>query len=303
MKKLIIALAPLLPATTMLVLANSAHAAPERLPQLLLGLWCSTSTPSSTYEKNGKCSKEEGNDSWFELSPDGYEDYVNSCKTVSITMSIVERRGLVPVYSLVYNCGGSGKIVWNKEITVLLQGETLTLLNTRSWDVRPEDAPKATLLRSLPADVQKYIEETRATCRSSRDVNSFVPSGDDGGLTQFTLGGRKAVLVDEVELCGGCFHGISCDNRGERDVRVYALFKNAWKMVLSNMNITGDIFVSYVPGKYRPEGQELNALVVDLYVGNKECPTRTAGSSSAQSYEARTCVIRWNGAKFTYKPL
>src|SRR5262249_44073753 len=105
MKKLIIALA-LLPATLMLVLANSAHAA-EKFPKLLLGLWCSTSTPSSTYEKNGKCSKEEGNDSWFELSPDGYEDYVNSCKTVSITVSIVERRGLVPVYSLVYNCGGS----------------------------------------------------------------------------------------------------------------------------------------------------------------------------------------------------
>ena len=302
MKRLIIALA-LVPATSMLVLANSAHAA-EKLPKLLLGLWCSTPSNGfqSTYEKNGKCSKEQGNDSWFELSPDGYEDYVAACKTVSITVSIVERRGLVPIYSLVYKCDGGGEIVWNKEMTVLLQGEKLTLLNTRSWDESPKGAPKATLLRSLPADVQKYIEETRATCRSSRGENGFVPSGDDG-LTQFTLGGRKAVLVDEVELCGGCFHGISCDNRGERDVRVYALFKNAWKMVLSNMNITGDIFVSYVPGKYRPEGQELNALVVDLYVGNKECPTRTAGSSSAQSYEARTCVIRWNGAKFTYKPL
>ena len=61
--------------------------------------------------------------------------------------------------------------------------------------------------------------------------------------------------------------------------------------------------MSYVPGKYRPEGQKLNALVVDLYEGNKECPTRRAASASAQSYEARSCVVRWNGTKFIYKPL
>jgi hypothetical protein len=128
-------------------------------------------------------------------------------------------------------------------------------------------------------------------------------TSDDEGLTQFTLGGREAVLVDPVVLCGRCIHGYSCTNRGTRHVRVYALFGNAWRMVLLNENITGDIFVSYVPGKYRPEGQQLNALVVDLYVGNKECPTRNAGSSSAQSYEARSCVVRWNGTKFTYKPL
>jgi hypothetical protein len=28
-----------------------------------------------------------------------------------------------------------------------------------------------------------------------------------------------------------------------------------------------------------------------------------ATSSSAQSYETRSCIVRWNGAKFTYKPL
>ena len=60
--------------------------------------------------------------------------------------------------------------------------------------------------------------------------------------------------------------------------------------------------MSNVPGKYRPEGQELNALVVNLFIGNKECPTRRAPDSS-QSWEARSCVVRWNGTKFTYKPL
>jgi hypothetical protein len=158
---------------------------------------------------------------------------------------------------------------------------------------------ESSILRSLPAEVQKDIEETRTSCRSTdNEINS-----GDGGLTQFLLGGRKAVLVDNIDLCGGCYHGYNCTNRGTRFVRLYALFGNAWRMVLSNDNITGDIFVSNVPGKYRPEGQQLNALVVNLFIGNKECPTRRAGSMSEQSWEARSCVVRWNGTKFTYKPL
>ena len=128
------------------------------------------------------------------------------------------------------------------------------------------------VLRSLPTDVQKDIEETRTSCRSS----GLAVTSDDGGLPQFTLGGRKAVLVDPVVLCGGCHPGYNCSNRGTRLVRVYVLIGNAWRIVLSNESITGDIFVSNAPGKYRPEGQELNALVVDLYEGNKECPTRRA---------------------------
>ena len=157
----------------------------------------------------------------------------------------------------------------------------------------------SSILRSLPAEVQKDIEETRTSCRSTdNEINS-----GDSGLIQFLLRSRKAVLVDNIELCGGCYHGYNCTNRGTRFVRVYALFGHAWRMVLSNDNITGDIFVSNVPGRYRPEGQQLNALVVNLFIGNKECPTRRAGSMSEQSWEARSCVVRWNGTKFTYKPL
>jgi hypothetical protein len=159
----------------------------------------------------------------------------------------------------------------------------------------------SSILRSLPAEVQKDIEETRTSCRSTdNEINS-----GDSGLIQFLLGDRKAVLVDDIVLCGGCYKGYNCTNRGTRDVRVYALFGNAWRKIpfLETASITGDVFVSYVPGKYRPEGQKLNALVVDLYEGNKECPTRRAASASAQSYEARSCVVRWNGTKFIYKPL
>jgi len=162
----------------------------------------------------------------------------------------------------------------------------------------------ASLLESLPAEVQKDIEETRASCRSV-DVDTLAVTSGDSGLIQFLLGDRKAVLVDDIVLCGGCYKGYNCSNRGTRHVRVYALFGNAWRKVsfLETASITGDVFVSYVPGKYRPEGQKLNALVVDLFIGNKECPTRRAPDMSSQSWEARSCVVRWNGTKFTYKPL
>jgi hypothetical protein len=159
--------------------------------------------------------------------------------------------------------------------------------------------PSSSVLQSLPTDVQKDIEETRARCQQAA---GNVPSGDVG-LVTFTVSGKQAVLVDPKLLCDGCYKGYNCTNRGTRDVRVYVLFRDAWKKFLSDEAITGDIFVSYVPGKYRPEGQKLNALVVDLFIGNKECPTRRAGSMSEQSWEARSCVVRWNGTKFTYKPL
>jgi hypothetical protein len=166
--------------------------------------------------------------------------------------------------------------------------------------------PSSSVLQSLPAEVQKRIEETRTSCRSiyNETVTSGVTSGDSG-LIQFLLGGRKAVLVDDIDLCGGCYKGANCTNRGTRHVRVYALFGNAWRKVpfLEDASITGDILVSYVPGQPRPEGQKLNALVVVLFIGNKECPTRRAGSMSEQSWEARSCVVKWNGTKFTYRPL
>ena len=161
------------------------------------------------------------------------------------------------------------------------------------------EGPSSEILQSLPSEVQKNIEETRARCQH---VVDNVPSGDVG-LVTFTVSGKQAVLVDPKLLCDGRYHGTNCSNRDTRDVRVYVLFGDAWKKVLSNENITGDIFVSNVPGKYRPKGQELNALVVNLFFGNKECPTRHAPDNSSQQWEARSCVVRWNGAKFTYKPL
>jgi len=171
------------------------------------------------------------------------------------------------------------------------------LLYTRALPAIAETS----LLNSLPGNVQKSIEETRAACRSI-GVDVKVTSGDQG-LGRFTLkDGKPAVVVDPILLCGECYPGFNCSNRGTRNVEIY-VHNGSWVKALSNSNITGDIFVSTKPGAYKPMGQELNALVVNLFIGNKECPTRMAASSSEQSWEARSCVVRWNGTKFTYKPL
>jgi hypothetical protein len=170
------------------------------------------------------------------------------------------------------------------------------LTSFMTGDVHAQD--DLSILRSLPTKVQKSIEEMRTSCKDHQS-EAEVASGD-GGLIKFTLGSKPAVLIDGIMICGVCIKGVSCSNRGTRTVEIYMLSGRTWTKVLSEQNFTGDIFVSVKPGQ---NTQELNALVGNLFVGNKDCPTREAPSSSSQLMEARTCVVRWQGNKFTYKPL
>jgi hypothetical protein len=182
----------------------------------------------------------------------------------------------------------------HRELKGLRVMKKLSLASVFAVLVTPVFA-ETSFLRSLPSEVQKNIEETRVACK---EVGKDVTSGDEGFQT-FKLGGKQALLIDQSLLCGGCSAGINCSNRGARDVEVYVLQGGRWSKVLSDHNITGDIFISRKPGRR----EEFNALVVTLYIGNKECPTRMMPSASEQSWEARDCVVRWNGSKFTYKPL
>jgi hypothetical protein len=178
---------------------------------------------------------------------------------------------------------------------------TIATLATMSSGANAETS----VLKSLPEKVQKSIEETRAACRGIGGDGISVTSDDDG-LVTFTLDGKQAVLIDDVLLCGGCYHGFNCSNRGTRVVEVYIRRGSSWARAISDrdISVTGDIFVSFKPGYPGDQrDRELNALVVNHFVGNRECPTRIAASTSAQSWEARSCVVRWNGARFTYKPL
>jgi hypothetical protein len=88
-------------------------------------------------------------------------------------------------------------------------------------------------------------------------------------------------------------------NGTNRDVRVYALFGDAWKKVLSNEYVTGtspSASNQAATGRSGPNSMRWSWI---SYIGNRECPTRRAASASAQVLKIRSCVVRWNGTKFT----
>jgi hypothetical protein len=76
---------------------------------------------------------------------------------------------------------------------------------------------------------------------------------------------------------------------------------NGWRHA-ATLIFAEDIYLSFEPGG-KADGQEFNALVGKLLVGNKGCPTRDAPDMHTQAREARPCVVKWNGTKFVYKPL
>jgi hypothetical protein len=95
--------------------------------------------------------------------------------------------------------------------------------------------PSSSVLQSLPAEVQRAIEDVRAACRTylvaqDKDPNESwisstangvagVSSGDDA-LIQFTVSGAQAVMVSDLELCGGqCLRGANCSNRASYPVQ------------------------------------------------------------------------------------
>jgi hypothetical protein len=75
------------------------------------------------------------------------------------------------------------------------------------------------VLQSLPAAVQKNIEQVRTACRAywndrgiadSSDVQPYLVSSGDEGLIQFTVSGAQAVMVSNLNLCGGqCLKGVT----------------------------------------------------------------------------------------------
>ena len=98
---------------------------------------------------------------------------------------------------------------------------------------------ETSVLQSLPAEVQKDIEDVRAACRENLDARgadasqswisptahavASVSSGDDG-LILFTVSGAQAVMVNDLELCGGqCLRGGggNCSNWGGYTVAIY----------------------------------------------------------------------------------
>jgi hypothetical protein len=126
---------------------------------------------------------------------------------------------------------------------------------------------ETSILRTLPNDAQKKIENIRAECRGA----DLTTTSGDQGLSQFTLSGMQAVLIDELGFCDGgqCNHGINCATGYTHWVEIYVRSGNAWRKALS-VNATEPIFLSV-----EPYTEKFRALVLSLHGGDTGCPSAT----------------------------
>jgi len=109
---------------------------------------------------------------------------------------------------------------------------------------------EAPVLKSLPLNVQKEIEDVRGSCRDigSGATGSTVAEGDEG-LRTFTVSGAQAVLIDQLDVCGdgfGCIHGVTCATGYTHDVAIYIRSRDGWRKSFS-VAATEPIFLSIEP--------------------------------------------------------
>jgi hypothetical protein len=171
-------------------------------------------------------------------------------------------------------------------------GEALSAIALTILLTVPVNAEPALILDSLPTPLQKKIQEVRASC-----VEKTV-AGDDG-LSLFTISGARAVLVDQLQLCGDgiCNHGSTCATGYTHWVEIYVRYGNAWRNALS-VDATEPIFLSI-----EPYNDTFRALVLSVHGGDKGCPIRNKHDPTAWKREKCDFVIKWVDGKFVWKPL
>ena len=131
-------------------------------------------------------------------------------------------------------------------------------------------------------------------------------SSEDEGLIQFTVSGARAVMVSDLELCGGqCLRGANSSNRGAYSVTIYIRSKNAWRKALST-DVAGSVYLS----TDWLNNNKFTAMVLSVPGGNKDCPTRDVSVREGKdSYvlpawkQSCDAVVKWDGKKFIYRPL
>jgi hypothetical protein len=183
---------------------------------------------------------------------------------------------------------------------------TIALLAALAIPAAHAQTPSSSVLQSLPTEVQKNIEQVRTACREhlnaigadpSQPISPFTPevrrvsSGDDG-LILFTVSGAQAVMVSNLELCGGqCLKGAVCSTVGSYDINIYVRTGHAWRNAFST-KAGGAVFLS----TDKVTHTKFNALVLSVSGADKNCPVQ---------YWKQFCdmLVKWDGKKFTYKPL
>src|SRR5262249_52498675 len=139
------------------------------------------------------------------------------------------------------------------------------------------------VLQSLPAELQKDIEDVRAACRKYQDNLERMPGrhddegktrdgargiNPDDGLTTFTVSGWQAVMVDQGELCGGWVaKGITYTNRGSSWLAIYVRAGKDWRKALRT-DALGRFFLSID----EESNSKFNALVLNVFKGSEESP-------------------------------
>jgi tetratricopeptide (TPR) repeat protein len=177
---------------------------------------------------------------------------------------------------------------------------------TAANELQPTPAPptqptgattEAPILRSLPSDVQRQIEEVRQSCPPS---DEYVTKGDEG-LRTFTVSGAQAVLVDELNFCGWglrCLHGVNCATGFTHSVAIYVRYGKAWRKSFS-VDATEHIFLSI-----EPYSDTFRALVLSVHAGwDLGCPVRNKNDPTAWKREKCDFVVKWDGSRFVHKPL
>jgi hypothetical protein len=109
-------------------------------------------------------------------------------------------------------------------------------------------------------------------------------------------------LVDELSFCGDqCYHGVNCATGHTHLVEVYVRSGSVWRKAFSKQ-VTQPIFVSTENDPHTGESTRFRALVIKIGAEDKMCP---AISSDPTEWKRRSCdfVVKWDGAKFTFKPL
>ncbi len=181
--------------------------------------------------------------------------------------------------------------------------------------------PPSSVLQSLPAEIQTQIAHVRAACREylvaqDKDPNQswmsstantvHSVSSEDEGLIQFTVSGARAVMVSDLELCGGqCLRGANSSNRGAYSVTIYIRSKNAWRKALST-DVVGSVFLS----TDWLNNNKFTAMVLSVPAGNKDCPTRDVSVREGRDTyvfpawkQSCDAVVKWDGTKFIYRRL
>jgi hypothetical protein len=139
------------------------------------------------------------------------------------------------------------------------------------------------VLQSLPAEVQKHIEDTRAECRAywnshgiadPSDLWPLLVSSGDEGLISFTLSGARAVIVSDLHLCGDqCIKSVTCSTAGGSSFDIYVRTGNAWRNVLST-TASGPEFLSLDLLDLNRNPPAFRAMVLGIPGDSKDCPKR-----------------------------